>query len=152
MSKTAPLSAGPAASASRIQDPESSQLGGLIEDYAFEDAILNAADFGAFQARKRAVVIGYRRDLEFPGFPLPTHHAQPTTLNAHKTVRQAFAGIPTLAANFDLPNERSVTINGDTFNGPLTPSELHFGRNYSQLSLDRFAVIKPGGNRFQLPP
>ncbi|POH69949.1 MULTISPECIES: DNA cytosine methyltransferase [Cryobacterium] len=130
---------------------ESTQRGGLIEDYAFEDAILNAADFGAFQARKRAVVIGYRRDLKFPGFPIPTHHAQPTLLAAHKTVRQAFEGIPSAAAAFDLPKDRQVVLNGDTLKGPFTANELHFGRNYSQLSLDRFAAIGPGGNRFQLP-
>ena len=47
--------------------------GGFLEDYALEHRVLNAADYGAPQVRKRIVVIGHRRDLETPGFPEATH-------------------------------------------------------------------------------
>ena len=120
-------------------------LGGLIADYRFEFKVLNAADFCAPQSRKRAVLIGYRHDLDFPGFPSPTH------FGAHHTVGQAFVGIPYGTAGSDLPASRSTTIGDRTFPGPFLPHELHLGRNYSQLSRDRFAAIPAGGNRFDLP-
>jgi DNA (cytosine-5)-methyltransferase 1 len=35
--------------------------------------------------------------------------------------------------------------------GAFAPFELHVGRDYSQLSKERFAAIPAGGNRFNLP-
>ncbi|TFD25164.1 DNA cytosine methyltransferase [Cryobacterium lyxosi] len=124
---------------------DATKKGGLLEKYTFEDDVLNAADFGAFQARKRAVLIGYRNDVEPSGLPEATHTAN------HKTVREAFEGIALSAPIFDLPHSRRVLFDGETFNGAFIASELHFGRNYRQLSLDRFDAIPPGGNRFNLP-
>lgn len=118
--------------------------GGLLEDYDFRHAVLNAADYGAFQARKRAVVIGFRRDLSFPGFPTPTH------LKAHRTVKEAFKGISWTPTGTELP-VRSFGFGGKTFSGAYRASELHLDREYQKISLDRFAAIPPGGNRFDLP-
>ncbi|TFD46643.1 DNA cytosine methyltransferase [Cryobacterium sp. TMT1-2-1] len=124
---------------------DATEKGGLLENYTFEDDVLNAADFGAFQARKRAVLIGYRSDVEPSGLPRATHAGN------HKTVREAFEGIALGAPAFDLPQSRKIRFDGETFNGAFIASELHFGRNYRQLSLDRFDAIPPGGNRFNLP-
>ena len=118
--------------------------GGILEEYAFEHTVLNAADFGAFQARKRAVVIGYRRDLVFPGFPEPTHTGR------HRNVREAFAGLSTETTSNKLV-ERTTAFEGRAFAGPYAPDELHLGRDYAPLSLARFAAIPAGGNRFSLP-
>lgn len=117
---------------------------GSLEEYAFEHKILNAADFGAPQARRRAVIIGYRRDLEFPGFPEPTH-------TVHRTVGDVFAGVPNAVDGPDLPSNRSVKFAGKTFAGPFVPRELHLGRRYTDQSLKRFATIPEGGNRFDIP-
>lgn len=124
---------------------DATKRGGLLENYTFEDDVLNAADFGAFQARKRAVLIGYRSDVEPSGLPRATHTGN------HRTVREAFEGIALGAPTFDLPESRKMRFDGETFNGAFIASELHFGRNYRQLSLDRFDAIPPGGNRFNLP-
>ncbi len=118
--------------------------GGILEEYDFRHAVLNAADFGAFQARKRAVVIGFHRDLLFPGFPTPTH------LKAHRTVEEAFDGISWTPTETELP-ARTLDFGGRTFSGSYRPAELHLDREYRQISLDRFAAIPPGGNRFNLP-
>lgn len=118
--------------------------GGLLEEYDFRHAVLNAADYGAFQARKRAVVIGFRRGLSFPGFPAPTH------LKAHRTVEEAFDGIPWVPAGTDLP-ERKYEFADKSFSGAYRASELHLDRRYEPISIDRFAAIPPGGNRFDLP-
>jgi DNA (cytosine-5)-methyltransferase 1 len=42
---------------------------GRLRAYTFQARILNAADHGAAQVRRRAVLIGHHRDLDFPGFP-----------------------------------------------------------------------------------
>ena len=104
--------------------------------------MLNAADYGAPQARRRAVLIGHRRDTPFPGWPTTTHEKN------HRTVEQAFAAIQTPLAN-DLPT-RPYVFEGREFAGPFETHELHVARRYSDLSLRRFACIRPGGNRFQI--
>lgn len=120
--------------------------GGQLQDYTFEHRVLNAADYGAPQARKRAVIIGHLRTLAFPGWPDATH------AGAHVSVRTAFdeAGISEQVSTVDHVDDRKVTFAGETFAGPFTREELHLGRRYTQLSLDRFAVIGEGGNRFDI--
>lgn len=118
--------------------------GGELEEYDFRHAVLNAADFGAYQARKRAVVIGFRRDLGFPGFPAPTH------LKAHRTVAEAFEDIPWKPEQSDLP-ERSYAFRGASYSGAYRAAELHLDRDYRPISRQRFEAIPPGGNRFNLP-
>ena len=46
---------------------------GMLADYDIEFDILNAADYGAVQARKRVIVLGHRRDQPAPGMPAKTH-------------------------------------------------------------------------------
>ncbi|MGL1409765.1 DNA cytosine methyltransferase, partial [Vibrio parahaemolyticus] len=43
----------------------------------FKAKVYNAADFGAAQTRRRTVIIGYHRDLGFPGELVSTHSADP---------------------------------------------------------------------------
>jgi DNA (cytosine-5)-methyltransferase 1 len=123
---------------------ESTQPDGLLSDYTFEWDILNAADYGAFQARKRAILIGRHRDLPAVGMPVPTH------MGRHRTVREAFKNIVPTVTETTLDG-RVKTFFGVEMPGVFRPFELHVGRDYSQLSLDRFAEIPEGGNRFNLP-
>lgn len=120
--------------------------GGNLEEYSFDYRILNAADYGAPQSRKRTVIIGHRRDLPFPGWPSPRERAEPVT------VRKAFedARIPEETIGIDFPDERRFVFQGKALAGPFSREELHLGRRYTQLSLDRFSVIPIGGNRFDL--
>ncbi|WP_307842793.1 DNA cytosine methyltransferase [Salinibacterium sp. NK8237] len=118
---------------------------GFLSDYAFEFKVLNAADFGAHQSRKRAVLIGHHRDLSAPGFPAATH------VGNHGTVRQAFQEVPVEPDSDPVYASRSVEFMGKVYAGSFSPRELHLSRNYSELSLSRFAAIPTGGNRFDLP-
>lgn len=131
---------------------ESTESGGILREYAFEHRVLNAADFGAPQARKRAVVIGHHRDEPFPGFPEVTHSSKGSgTLEPYKTVEDAFSGVP-LGPDMDhLFAERRSERDGRIYAGAFSPRELHWSRSYRQLSLDRFVAIPTGGNRFDLP-
>lgn len=127
---------------------------GELSEYDFQHAILNAADYGAPQARKRAVLIGHHRDLEFPGFPTATHSAHPdeSGLLPHVTVRKALARVPKAPDRDYTFEERGTEFGGKEYAGWFRPRDLHWSRNYTKMSLDRFAEIPAGGNRFNIPP
>ena len=118
---------------------------GKLRDYSFNYGVLNAADFGAAQNRKRAVLIGHHRDLPAPGMPEPTHAGR------HRTVRDELGDVSETVSGIDLPVGREFEFQGHSYPGYFNPHELHLGRRYLQLSLDRFARIPEGGNRFDLP-
>lgn len=102
--------------------------------YKVEGRVLNAADYGVPQTRKRAIAIGSR--IGDPSFPVQTH------------VDPLKRGLLTQ----HLPDWRTVR---DTIGHvPLTPTGInwHVGRNPTPKSLKRYRCIKAGGNRWQLPP
>lgn len=127
------------------------QSGQPLEDYKFEFRVLNAADYGAAQARKRTVIVGHRRDLDFPGWPEPTHSADGRDLPKHRTVADVLDGVPYVPDMDEEFDRRSVLFEGRRFAGSFSPRQLHWSRSYSQLSRARFAEIPAGGNRFDLP-
>jgi DNA (cytosine-5)-methyltransferase 1 len=101
-------------------------------------AILNAADYGAPQTRKRTLVIGWRAVVAAPPFPPRQTHAAPelkTKLLPWRTVREAIG---------DLGKPAGTEI------GAQPPLDLHFGRNPTPKSLARYKAVPPGGNRFDL--
>lgn len=122
------------------------QPGGPLEDYAIEARILNAAHFGAPQARKRVIVIGHRRDVPAPRFPEPTHLES----TSWRTVAEAWYGIEQGIDTFR-PEKRHIEFNGRRLIGAYRSSELHLSRDYRDISLRRFAAIPPGGSRKDLP-
>lgn len=124
--------------------------GGQLADYSFQAKILNSADYGAPQARKRVILIGHRRELPFPGFPPETHKKDASGDQAWRTLRLALAGIPHEVETRPLP-DRSTLLSNRATPGPFRTSELHLGRKYESISLERFAAIGEGGNRFDLP-
>ena len=131
---------------------DATRPGGTLQDYEFDHDILNAADYGAPQARKRALLIGHHRDLEFPGFPDTTHSALGAEgKRKHLTVSQRFARVPKVPDRDELFESRHFERNGRVFPGSFSTRDLHWSRNYGEISLKRFASIPKGGNRFDLP-
>lgn len=107
--------------------------------YRVRARVLNAADYGAPQRRRRAIVIGRMGSL--PVFPSPTH-ADPEkqhVLSPWRTVREALAGVP-----------RSPDRRPPTGRGPLPTRDFHFGRSPHPVSVERYRAVPPGGNRFDL--
>lgn len=107
--------------------------------------VLNAADFGVPQRRKRAIIIGIKGFA--PGLPRETH-ADPRKIarirdEGKKKIRpwatlRDFIG--------DLKRPKGTAIRKES-----SPSDLHFGRNPTALSLERYKVVnKQGDNRFTL--
>ncbi|WP_098494702.1 DNA cytosine methyltransferase [Collimonas sp. PA-H2] len=103
--------------------------------------VLNAADYGAPQTRRRAVIVGWneKAGVTPPEFPPRKTHSAPTVkddLPNWVTVKEAIG---------DLPSPVGTEIRDSE-----APLNLHFGRNPTKMSLARYKVVPPGGNRFDL--
>jgi len=118
-----------------LRSEEYACLTRLAEDlgYEVEGRILNAADYGVAQRRKRAIVIASR--VGAPEFPEPTHY-DPQDGQGNLNGQRPWATL------------RDVI--GDL---PLEPDEVnwHVGRNPTAKSRERYKHIPPGGNRWNLP-
>jgi DNA (cytosine-5)-methyltransferase 1 len=121
--------------------------GGLLRDYTFEWGVLNAASYGAAQTRKRAVLIGHRRDVDAVNLPVASH-----AIGEYATVRETLEGVPRQPDRDHKFAESTFEFHGKSYAGPFVRRDLHWSRNYSALSKQRFADIREGGNRFQIHP
>ena len=101
--------------------------------YDVASGVLNTADYGAPQTRKRAIVIGSR--VGKATMPAPTH-VDPRRVNL---------------LNAALPRWR--TVRDAIGHLPIDPDgrNWHVGRNPTAKSLARYAAIPPGGNRWDIP-
>lgn len=117
--------------------------GGALDGYELATAIINAADYGVPQRRRRAFVIGSK--VGRPAFPRPTHGEG--TNWQWVGLREALAGVPLEPGPSKLP-DREVQPG---IPGPFKAPEIHVRRNPEEISLRRYDCIPPGGNRFNLP-
>jgi DNA (cytosine-5)-methyltransferase 1 len=117
--------------------------GGELADYDIRAKVLNSADFGASQVRKRVIVIGVRRDIGHPGHPAPR-------LGDRATVREAFRGIRPFTGDLSLPPRRT-SFGGTWLPGPFKGQDIHITRDWSDLYKQRFRAVPYGGSRLDLP-
>lgn len=105
--------------------------------------ILNAADYGVPQRRKRAIVLA-GRSCRFP-LPTPSHSnpQRPLTLFNNGLLPWETVG----RAIEDLPEPAGIDIRIGSVSPPL---DLHFGRTPTQKSIARYRCVPEGGNRFDL--
>jgi DNA (cytosine-5)-methyltransferase 1 len=114
------------------EDPDFSQ-------YKYAYGVLNAADYGAPQVRRRGILVAVRDVGEVPWPPPETHGPNSAEGVPYVTVRET---IGDLDAD-PVPAEIGVDAQGR--------QDLHFRRpNPRPESLLRYAAIPPGGNRFDL--
>ncbi|GGP57930.1 DNA cytosine methyltransferase [Streptomyces calvus] len=152
----------------RLVDPPGHEPADSAEGRA-KRYLLNAADYGAIQARRRAIVIGVRRDIDtgrVMSYPVRTHVRRPrntatdvtvlagmeSTVSYWKAVDDVFAesSLRELRGT-ELPDSKEFVpeINA-VLPGIFTTNDLHFGRNPEPLSRARYRAIPPGGNRKDL--
>lgn len=109
-----------------------------LRHYGFGYGVLNTADYGVPQRRRRGIFVavrGHSGDLPWP--PPPTHGPESADATPHRTVRDAISDLALY------PAETEITTNAAGQN-------LHFGRTPRLMSLDRYRAIPEGGNRFDL--
>ncbi|EOA66213.1 hypothetical protein J433_00685 [Corynebacterium glutamicum MT] len=132
--------------------------------------VLQAAEFGVPQSRKRLVLIGARKDVPLPVYPEPTHSARKIngqevsgTLPLSPSVREALVEIPD-ADQF--PDLLTADVTSATYGEPSLYAAIlrgealvdHFGHirphdpslltssmraNHTQKSIDRFKTTPP---------
>lgn len=111
--------------------------------YRIVSSLLNAADYGVPQRRRRAFIIGSRGGA--PSLPEPTHVSpdlRDGMFHGHmpkwRTVRDAIG---------DLPRPEGSEIRVGRVAPPM---DLHFGRNPLPTSVERYRCVPEGGNRVDL--
>ena len=107
-----------------------------LSRYTVVYGVLNAADYGVPQARRRGILVAIRdadRPLSWPPPPV----CGPETGSPRKTVRDAISDLPARTSGTE-----PLIVDG--------AQHLHFGRQPEQRSLERYRAIPPGGNRFDL--
>jgi DNA (cytosine-5)-methyltransferase 1 len=109
-----------------------------LNAYKYAFGVLNAANYGVPQRRRRGVFVAIRNyEGELPWPPPPTHGPDSTMGTPYVTVRDAIGELPRRTRGLD-PFE----IKGG--------QHLHFGRTPLPTSLERYRAIPAGGNRFDL--
>lgn len=105
--------------------------------------ILNAADFGVPQVRKRLVVHGVRKDISKQltnkiSLPKPTHSKEGIGLDKWVNA-DVILGLPSISAGEEYKDPQGVIMN-------------HVANNLSDLNIERIRYIrKNGGSRDSLP-
>ncbi|QSE72492.1 DNA cytosine methyltransferase [Rhodococcus sp. PSBB049] len=108
-----------------------------LSRYRFAYGVLNAADYGVPQRRRRGIFMAVRGRKPVPWPPPPTHGPESVGATEYVTVRDAIADIPLATARTEVE-----VVDGR--------QDLHIGRNARPMSLARYRAIPEGGNRFDL--
>lgn len=122
--------------------------------YTLTPFVLNAADYGSAQVRKRAILLGTREDVTpfaFDDPPPPSHSKMGASGTPHWLgVREVIGHVPWDTTYVDLPPARVRMFDQD-LPGVFRTDELHVGRTPTAMSRRRYRYIPPGGNRHDLP-
>ena len=110
----------------------------VLSEYTYSYGVLNAADYGDPQARRRGILLAVRGVAEVPWPPPKTHGPESDAGRPYSTVRDAISDLPPETDGFDLRFDR------------YGRQHLHFGRRPRAESVERYQAIPEGGNRFDL--
>ena len=105
--------------------------------------ILNAANYGVPEIRKRTILIAAKKRVV--ALPVPTHLAKDKTDELQERSQPYPAWLTVRDAIGDLPTPQGTEIRNEA-----SPLNLHFGRTPTSISLERYRAVPPGGNRFDL--
>ncbi|WP_051865435.1 DNA cytosine methyltransferase [Streptosporangium roseum] len=109
-----------------------------LKAYKHGFGVLNAADYGVPQTRKRGIFVAVRDVEDVPWPPEPTHGPASKKKTPYVALRETIAKLP------EHPEHTEITFNHQGH------QDLHIRRNPTQMSLERYRAIPEGGNRFDL--
>lgn len=109
-----------------------------LRGYGCSFGVLNAADYGVPQSRRRGILMAVLGADQVPWPPPTTHGPDAPGGQRHRTVRDAISDLPRDTAGFHVAFDRRGA------------QLLHFGRRPRESSLGRYRAIPEGGNRFDL--
>lgn len=120
--------------------------------YTVEQQIMNAADYGVPQRRKRVILVGLKNN-KFK-FPLPTHSEDGINLKRYVSVEEALGDLPEAIIDKNSYVTYSISEQNEyqkyvRRNVPITDHVI------PQMSeLDKYIIchVKPGGNYMDIPP
>jgi DNA (cytosine-5)-methyltransferase 1 len=121
------------------------------DGYIIHSEVLNAADFGAPQKRKRFILIGVRKDLKKEAL-LPSGEVKPTN---YTTVRDAIEDLSQYTPYLDIEKDKGIQLSRDissisSFAQQLRKSNKilynHVITKTKDAALKRFASLRPGEN------
>lgn len=109
-----------------------------LRQYSLGYGVLNAADYGVPQRRRRGIFVAVRGSVgDLPWPPTPTHGPDSPHRTPYRTVRDAIGDLAL------------YPVHSEMTQGPYG-QELHIGRNPRRSSLERYMAVPEGGNRFDL--
>ena len=130
-----------------MDSPEFSSIIIALRKLGFKNImghVLNAANFGVPEIRKRTILIAAKDKVV--AFPIPSHLAKDKIAEIkHFSGYSPEPWLTVRDAIGDLPIPRGTEIRKEK-----APLNLHFGRMPTDISLERYRAVPPGGNRFDL--
>ena len=122
--------------------------------YKINLKVLNSADYGVPQRRKRVFIVGLMGDKEFV-FPNPTHGTSDASLDPYISVQEALGDLP-VATNDENANVKYGSKPQNDYQrrmrrGGNTAVSEHFTPTLSDLDKYIISHVKPGGNYMDIP-
>lgn len=121
--------------ATRYRNVLERELAKVVGNYNTTYAVLNSADYGVPQRRRRLFVFGIRKDLRIrPSLPLPTHSADGTALAKWITTREAIGDL------LSIPPANAVFLTAEqleTMRKRGKPIAHHLCKTEAPIPLDR---------------
>lgn len=109
-----------------------------LKGYGYGYGVLDAADYGVPQRRRRGIFIAVHGVPHVPWPPPPTHGPDSPDGRPYVTLRDVISDLPAYPERTDIGyDEQGRQL-------------LHFRRNPTATSLARYRAIPEGGNRFDL--
>ena len=110
------------------RSPERQLIEAKARQHGFQTqaTIVNSADYGAPQTRKRTIILGWREAHNLPSFPPLPSHADPklkSNLPRWRTVRDVIADLPFETIGTEIGSAKTLN--------------LHFGRTPTAKSMER---------------
>lgn len=124
----------------------------LTIGYNVKMQVLNAADYGIPQRRKRVIIVGLKTGKQFK-FPDPTHSINDLSLKKYVSVRDALDDLPAAINNENLEIKyirKPMNAYQRLMHNANSVTE-HFIPTMSELDKYIISYVKPGGNYMDIP-